>query len=297
MYGNRLKTGTVLMRSGLGISIIGHVVVLGAGLVFAGARPFDLVPVAAIAVDIVSPNDIDIAAAPTPPEAPSPTPPTPDNPYFLGTGPATLWPAQGGASPPPARTSPSPAQSSPPTPKGTASNRNARQAGAKPPAPSPAAAAQTAPPQFALFDPPPASSAPAQPKTATFPDMFALPLALPDGSLGGAFDAPAIDSAEIGQDETAAFRDRIKTCASLPDTISPTDKIRIVLRISFAPDGTLASEPMLIEGSPSAKGLALKQSAVQALRSCQPYAMLPAEKYKEWKSLDLSFTPRDMAPG
>ena len=114
--------------------------------------------------------------------------------------------------------------------------------------------------------------------------MFALPLTLPDGSLGGAFDAPAIDSVEIGQDETAAFRDRIKTCASLPDTISPGDKIRIVLRVAFMPDGTLASEPMLIEGSPSAKGLALKQSAVQALRQCQPYAMLPADKYKEWKS-------------
>jgi hypothetical protein len=276
------------MRSGLVISVIGHVVVLGAGLIFAGARPFDLVPVEAIAVDIVSPNDIDIAAAAAAPPA---TPPAPDNPFFVGTGPAPLWSAQ--------RPLPPPAQSSPPpAPKAPASNRNARQAGAKPAAPSPAAAAQTAPQQFALFAAPLASrEGAAQPKTANFPDMFALPLALPDGSLGGAFDAPAIDSVEIGQDETAAFRDRIKTCASLPDTISPDDKIRIVLRVSFMPDGTLASEPMLIEGSPSAKGLALKQSAIQALRQCQPYGMLPADKYKEWKSLDLSFTPRDMAPG
>jgi len=291
MYDNRLKTGTVLMRSGLAISVVGHVVVLGAGLVFAGARPFDLVPVEAIAVDIVSQNDIDVAAAAATPPA---MPPAPDNPFFIGTGPAPLWSAQGGAAAPPAQSSPPP----PPAPKGPASNRNARQAAAKPPAPSPAAAAQIAPQQFALFAPPLASGEPdAQRKTANFPDMFALPLALPDGSLGGAFDAPAIDSVEIGQDETAAFRDRLKTCASLPDTISPDDKIRIVLRVAFMPDGTLASEPMLIEGSPSAKGLALKQSAIQALRQCQPYAMLPADKYKEWKSLDLSFTPRDMAPG
>jgi hypothetical protein len=305
MCNNRLKTGTVLMRSGLGISIIGHVVVLAAGLMFAGARPLDLVPAAAIAVDIVSQSDMDIAAAATSPTTPAPTPPAPDNPYFTGSSPASLWPVQGGASPPPAQSSrpsaPSPphAQSSPPpVPKGSAANRNAPQAGATPPVPSPAAAAPTAPQKFALFDPPLASSAPpAQPKSANFPDMFALPLALPDGSLGGGFDAPAIDSAEIGQDETAAFRDRIKTCASLPETVSPDDKIKIVLRISFMPDGTLADEPMLIEGSPSAKGLALKQSAVQALRRCQPYAMLPADKYKEWKSLDLSFTPRDMAHG
>jgi hypothetical protein len=35
------------------------------------------------------------------------------------------------------------------------------------------------------------------------------------------------------------------------------------------------------------------QSAISALQSCQPYAMLPADQYNEWKVLDLSFTPLD----
>jgi len=146
-----------------------------------------------------------------------------------------------------------------------------------------------------VFDQPPPAGAPAAlPKTANFPDMFALPLALPDGRLGGAFDAPAIDSAEIGLDETAAFRDRLKTCSSLPDTISPDDKIRIVLRVAFKPDGTLAAAPTLIEASASAKGPALMQSAIRALRACQPYTMLPPDQYSEWKTLDLTFTPEDL---
>jgi hypothetical protein len=37
------------------------------------------------------------------------------------------------------------------------------------------------------------------------------------------------------------------------------------------------------------------QAAKQALEACQPYAMLPADKYDEWKVLDLDFTPQDFA--
>ena len=33
------------------------------------------------------------------------------------------------------------------------------------------------------------------------------------------------------------------------------------------------------------------QSAIDALQKCQPYTMLPAEKYKQWKTLDLVFYP------
>ena len=59
------------------------------------------------------------------------------------------------------------------------------------------------------------------------------------------------------------------------------------------PDGTLAAAPMLIEASASAKGPLLMQNAIAALKACQPYAMLPADKYREWKVLDLTFTPQD----
>jgi hypothetical protein len=39
------------------------------------------------------------------------------------------------------------------------------------------------------------------------------------------------------------------------------------------------------------------RSAMEALEKCQPYAMLPANRYQEWKVLDLSFTPRDFKGG
>ena len=40
----------------------------------------------------------------------------------------------------------------------------------------------------------------------------------------------------------------------------------------------------------------LVQAATQAFKACQPYA-LPAEKYNEWKTLDITLSPRDMAGG
>ena len=57
--------------------------------------------------------------------------------------------------------------------------------------------------------------------------------------------------------------------------------------------GKLAADPILIEASASMKGPLLMQSAVTALQACQPYTMLPADRYGEWKVLDLSFTPQD----
>lgn len=63
----------------------------------------------------------------------------------------------------------------------------------------------------------------------------------------------------------------------------------------MTPEGRLAAEPILIEATASAKGVVLMRGAMAALETCQPYTMLPADRYGEWKILDLSFTPRDFA--
>jgi hypothetical protein len=52
-----------------------------------------------------------------------------------------------------------------------------------------------------------------------------------------------------------------------------------------------------MEASASPKGPILLQSLLRGLRNCQPYNMLPADKYREWKSLDIRFTPDDMGQG
>jgi hypothetical protein len=55
--------------------------------------------------------------------------------------------------------------------------------------------------------------------------------------------------------------------------------------------------PALIEASASVKGPALMQSAIEALKACQPYDMLPPANYAEWRVLDLDFSPKDFSGG
>ena len=79
----------------------------------------------------------------------------------------------------------------------------------------------------------------------------------------------------------------------LPPSLAASDDVKVKLRVMMTQRGTLASDPILIEASASIKGPLLMQGAVKALQACQPYAMLPADRYGEWKVLDLSFTPQD----
>ena len=109
------------------------------------------------------------------------------------------------------------------------------------------------------------------------------------------FDAPATEAADIASTLIAAFRRHLKTCLKLPASLSRDDDVEVKLRVWMAPEGKLAAEPILIEVSASMKGPLLMQGAIRALQACQPYAMLPADRYGEWKVLDLSFTPQDFS--
>lgn len=150
------------------------------------------------------------------------------------------------------------------------------QTGAPPSAPPPGTA--SAPNPSSIFDP------------ANIPKLMDLPNALENG-----FDAESTVRANLSDDERAAFKAHLRKCWKVPDGLAPAT--RVVLRVSLQPNGALATEPMLIEASASRDGPAVLQAAKRALKECQPYAFLPAEKYREWKVLDLSFTPRDMAGG
>ncbi len=127
------------------------------------------------------------------------------------------------------------------------------------------------------------------------PDLSPMPPAPAQGPAKGDdnFDGPATEAADIASTLVAAFRRHLKTCSKLPASLSGTDDVKVKLRVMMTPDGRLAAEPVLIEASASMKGPLLMQGAIRALQACQPYAMLPADRYGEWKVLDLSFTPQD----
>jgi hypothetical protein len=111
------------------------------------------------------------------------------------------------------------------------------------------------------------------------------------GPLGGGFAAPPVDTNVPGYDWTAPFRERVGACSKAPEGVEPGDKFSIKIRISFNHDGTLASPPRLLVPAPSAKQRALMESAIDALQTCQPFTMLPPEKYKQWKTMVFYVTP------
>jgi hypothetical protein len=293
------------IHSGLVISVVAHVTAVLAAVLFAGANPFESVATQAIAVDIVSPSDVPTGEAPTdapenPPEPPKET--VPDFNLDLATASQPMPPAQQSPAPKPARQQAS-ARTDQRAPSPPASSQAAMQTAALRPAPPPSAAMMPPPPPAVPVQP----SAPEPKETdlgtketdlgTKVADLFGMPLAMPDGRLGGGFDAPAYESAKVERSSVDALRARLKSCTSLPAGVAPDEKISLVVRVNLKADGTLAHPPALIEASASPKGPLLLQSVLGGLAKCQPYNMLPADKYHEWKSLDMRFTPGDLGNG
>jgi hypothetical protein len=259
----------LLNPSGMAVSIVTHLTVLTVGLGYAGVRPFETVPVEAIAVDIVSPAEVKEATPETPLE---PTPPLEIPDLSIREQPA----AASKPAAPPQQAAAMPASASAAPAMADAKQATLQSAAAPSSAPLPAPSWRPPEPDLSV--------------------KYQVNLGLP-ARPGDDFDTVAFTAAKVSTDDVAKFREHLKTCSVLPASIAPTDKVTIRLRASFLPDGTLAAAPLLIEASASAKGPLLMQAAIAALTACQPYAVLPADKYNEWKVLDLGFTPRDFKGG
>lgn len=163
--------------------------------------------------------------------------------------------------------------------------------------PPPQEAQQPAPAMPQPQAAPPAYQAPEPDVTVKYGVMLGLPPELPpepkDAPKDDGGDAKDSIGAKLPPEIIAELRRHLRSCAKLPAGVAPADAVRIKLRAVMATDGTLARPPILIEAPPSAKGVAIVKSAMSAIQACQPYKMLPVDKYQEWKVMDLSFTPQD----
>jgi outer membrane biosynthesis protein TonB len=264
-------------------SAVAHLALLTLLVLFSDVHPFGSVTAEQIPVEIVMPQEVpeapaeQSAAEAQPEAAPAPEPPKQDN------------RAASAPEPPPAQPTPPPPQ---------AAERRQQAALAPPPAiqqPPPAP-----PPSPPAYTPPePDISIKYQVLLGLPPDLSPMPQPPPQGHDKGSdnFDAPATEAADLSSSVVAEFRRHLKTCSKLPASVARTDDVRVKLRVLMTPAGRLAAEPILIEASASMKGPLLMQSAIRALSACQPYAMLPADRYGEWKVIDLGFTPQDFTGG
>ncbi|MBV8926891.1 MAG: hypothetical protein JOZ74_16095 [Bradyrhizobium sp.] len=262
------------IRADVAASAIAHLSLVAVLVIYTEIRPFRPLPDDSVAVDVL------VADEPqqTKPD-PTPTPTPQPSPELSSLAKAASLSASSQAGPP---LSGPPPKAAIPAIRGEAS---------APPQSQPQAQA-----------PPAAAGSPgyvaAQPDlTVKYHVMLGLPDDMPasapsgDKQGEGGDASPAKDN--LSSNLVEPLRRHLKTCSKLPATLSLSDNIAVKLRVQMTPDGRLAGEPALIEGTASMKGVELMRSAVAALAACQPYGELPADRYGEWKVLDLSFTPHD----
>jgi colicin import membrane protein len=115
----------------------------------------------------------------------------------------------------------------------------------------------------------------------------------PTPSLGKA-DAQA---AQLSQSEIDAFRKRLGECWNPPAGALNGGQIKVVMRVLFKPDATVSSPPQLVAASASPFGPAMAESAKRAILTCQPFTMLRADHYQQWKDIEVTFDPREMFGG
>jgi hypothetical protein len=89
------------------------------------------------------------------------------------------------------------------------------------------------------------------------------------------------------------FKEQVRRCFKLPTGLAAGQQLQMVIRIALAPSGVLARDPEMVAAKMSPLGPALRDSAINAVRQCAPYK-LPADKYQDWKVLDIDFSPDQM---
>jgi hypothetical protein len=90
-----------------------------------------------------------------------------------------------------------------------------------------------------------------------------------------------------------ALRNKIRECWNpIPGAPNPADQI-VLFSLQLNRDGSVARvEPQNLARNPYA--VAAAEAARRAIYGCQPYDMLPANRYNEWRDFSLRFDPRQM---
>ena len=100
-------------------------------------------------------------------------------------------------------------------------------------------------------------------------------------------------AAALSLSELDALKRRISECWSPPVGAANAQDVRVLIRVAFKPDGSVAAAPELLGGTFSPYGPALAESAMRAILRCQPYKMLRPETYDVWKDIEMTFDLKD----
>jgi colicin import membrane protein len=108
---------------------------------------------------------------------------------------------------------------------------------------------------------------------------------------------PTGNAVALSQNEIDALRARLRDCWTVPAGLADARDLIVSVRIQFNKDGSLASDPRLMNSGGHPAFQAASESALRAVRRCAPYTFMPPAKYEGWKDIIVDFDPRDMFRG
>lgn len=101
----------------------------------------------------------------------------------------------------------------------------------------------------------------------------------------------------LSMSEKDAIRSQFIKCWSVPAGAKDTANLVVTLRVQVAADGSVTDAKLAKnEGRYSSDSYfrAAADSAIRAVHKCSPLQHLPADKYSNWKDMELTFDPREM---
>ena len=99
-----------------------------------------------------------------------------------------------------------------------------------------------------------------------------------------------------------AIRAQFMQCWSIPIGIPFDDTMIVKIKISLNTDGSLLEPPEVLQhermNKPSEKDFrTLAESALRAVRRCDPIKAPDINRYESWKKIQLNFDPREILRG
>jgi outer membrane biosynthesis protein TonB len=295
------------MRKSLTISAVMHAMVLLWSLIAFAPKAFEK-PADSVPVDIISASDFSrmVAGSRTAPKAPAPKPVvdklgetklTDNSANKVVDKPEVVKTAE--KEPPPPEAKPEPkkeAERKQPPPKPDPSAEALKKEQAKP-EPKKEEAKVPTPPRRP--DPPKA-----QPKFDAVRIAALLDKRDPqrETSLGDFINhtptlgTPKGAAPTLSQNEIDALRAQIRRCWNPPAGAADAQNLRVEMNVKLRIDGSLATQPVLLERGTNPYFQVFAESALRAVERCQPYS-LPVAKYDVWKDIDLGFRLDDLYGG
>lgn len=100
-------------------------------------------------------------------------------------------------------------------------------------------------------------------------------------------------AATLTQSEQAALAAAMRRCWNPPIAAMTTAGLTVRLLVTFNRDGSVAGTPQILSAITDDLVRSTAMAAQRAVQQCSPYT-LPADKFDNWREVDVTFDPRDL---